>query len=74
MLIVNASLFMGINETKWLNEYNENGPIFYKRYVDDIFAVFEDENEATLFFEYLNKQHPNIKFTKENSENGLLTF
>ena len=35
----------------------------YKRYVDDIFCIVDDENVSSLFLEYLNKQHRNIKFT-----------
>ena len=50
------------------------GPKFYKRYVDDIFAVFENESEAQLFLDYLNTRHPNIKFTKEVNINGILAF
>ena len=69
-----ANLFMGINETKWLEEYHGTGPIFYKRYVDDIFAVFENELQSNSFFDYLNNRHPNITFTKENNENGQLPF
>ena len=52
-----ANLFMGVNETKWINDYEGNGPTFYKRYVYDIFAVFNDEKEANLF---LNTQTGNI--------------
>ena len=63
-----------MNETNWINDVEENGPTFYKRYVDDIFAVFKDENEANSFFDHINRQHPNIQFTKENSENGKLPF
>ena len=69
-----ANLFMGVNETNWLSEYEGVGPKFYRRYVDDIFAVFEHELEACSFFEYLNSRHPNIKFTKEYSKNGTLPF
>ena len=69
-----ANLFMGVNETEWLNNLGENKPKFYRRYVDDIFAVFEDEIAANSFFEYINGKHPNIKFTKENSKNGSLPF
>ena len=50
------------------------GAKFYKRYVDDIFAVSENESEAQLFLDYLNTRHPNIKFTKEDNTNGILAF
>ena len=39
-----------------------------------ISAAFNNENEATEFFNYLNGKHPNIKFTRENNNNGLLPF
>ena len=42
--------------------------------MDDIFCLFNDENDASLFLDYLNKQHPNIKFTTESENNGTLPF
>ena len=33
------------------------------RYVDDTLAVFENEEDADRFLNYLNSLHPNIKFT-----------
>ena len=69
-----ANLFMGYNETNWLSQYQGNKPSFYRRYVDDVFATFENEDDAELFFEYLNQRHPNIKFTKEFNNNGKLPF
>ena len=75
-----ANLFMGYNEGKWLSEFGGGGggggagPKFYTCYVDDIFAVFENESEGQLFLHYLNTRHPNIKFTKEYNINGTLAF
>ena len=60
-----ANLFMGHNETIWINQYVGKKPNFYKRYVDDIFASFDNETNAEEFFCYINSMHPNIKFTKE---------
>ena len=34
-----ANLFMGHHEKRWLENYN-SGIEFYRRYVDDIFALF----------------------------------
>ena len=56
-----ANLFMGHHENKWIENYKGNKPNYYKRYVDDIFAVFYSEDDANKFFEYLNFQHKNIK-------------
>ena len=69
-----ANLFMGYNETEWLKQYKGKKPLFYKRYVDDIFAVFENETDVDSFFEYLNRMHPNIKFTKEHNKDGKIPF
>ena len=38
-----ANIFTGFYEFKWLNDYNLNKPKFYLRYIDDILAVFGDE-------------------------------
>ena len=65
---------MGYHENIWINNYNNSKPIDYKRYVDAIFCVFNNEEEAMLFFEYLNEQHPNIKFTFELEQHGKLPF
>ena len=37
------------------------------RYVDDVFAVFENNNACLSFLSVLNTQHKNIKFTLEHS-------
>ena len=54
---------MGFYESKWLNEYNLNKPNFCLRYVDDILAAFDNEQDSLNFLDFLNKRHPNIKFT-----------
>ena len=35
----------------------------YLKYVDDILAVFDKEQDSLDFLNILNKKHPNIKFT-----------
>ena len=67
-----ANLLMGHHENNCLNNYEGQAPILYKRYVDDVFCLFNDKKEANLFLEYLNKQHPNIKFKDELEKNGSL--
>ena len=66
-----ANIFMGFHEFKWLNEYNLNKPKFYLRYVDDILAAFDNEQDSLNF---LNNRHPNIKFTIEKQNNHSITF
>ena len=53
---------MDFHESNWLNEYNLNRPKFYLRYVDDILAAFENEQDSLNFLSFLNNRHPNIKF------------
>ena len=69
-----ANLFLGHYENIWLNKYHGPSVLFYRRYVDDTFCVFNTENEALSFFEFLNTQHPNIKFTMEKQVNKILAF
>ena len=44
-----ANIFIWFHETKWLNEYNLNKPKVYLRYVDDILAAFDNEQDSLNF-------------------------
>ena len=44
-----ANIFVGFYESTWLNEYNLNKPKFYLRYVYDILAAFEKEQDSLNF-------------------------
>ena len=65
---------MGFHVSKWLNEYNLSKPKFYLRYVDDILAAFDNEQDSLNFLNFLNNRHPNIKFTIEKQINHSITF
>jgi len=69
-----ANLFLGHHENIWLKNYQGPSNLFYRRYVDIIFCVFDNENDAKLFFDLINSQHPNIKFTIEKEANKALVF
>ena len=56
-----ANIFMGFYESKWLNEYNLNKPIFYLSYCNDILTAFDNEQDSLTFLDFLNKGNPNIK-------------
>ena len=58
-----VNIFMGLHESKWLDEYNLNKPKFYLRHVDDILAAFDNEQDSLNF---LNNRHPNIEFIIKN--------
>ena len=38
-------------------------------YIGDIFGVFETKDHAVSFYNYINNQHRNIKFTMDNEKN-----
>ena len=44
-----ANIFMGLNKSDWLNEHDLNKPKFYLRYVDDILAAFDNEQDSLHF-------------------------
>jgi len=69
-----ANLFMGHHENIWLETYRVSKISFYRRYVDDTFFVFETEQDALLFFDFINTRHPNIRFTMEKEVDHKLPF
>ena len=70
-----ANIFLCYHESNWLeNCPKEFKPIFFRRYVDDTFAIFRNPDHVNKFLEYLNKQHPNMKFTHEAEEDSKLPF
>ena len=46
-------------------------PVFYRRYVDDIFALFCNKDEMDRFHSILNDAHLHLSFTKEMANNIL---
>ena len=69
-----ADIFMSDFENKVFDTFDGNLPLLYKRYVDEFFLVFNGRDDCELFYEYINKQHPNIKFTLDIEENECLPF
>ena len=69
-----ANLFMSIHEKKWIEDYKASPISFYKRYVDDIFCLMDNEIVAKQFLDYLNSKHVNIKFTMETEVNKTIPF
>ena len=69
-----AYLFMGHHEKSRLENYKDSKILIYRRYVDDIFCLLDNEHDAMPFFDYINAQHPNIKLTRKKQLNGKLLF
>ena len=50
-------------------------PKLWLRYVDDTFIIWQhSKQQLDNFFQHLNNQHSNIKFTMETEDQGSLPF
>ena len=75
VLITLHYYFISLKHNEYnLNEYNLNKPKFYLRYVDDILATFDNEQDLLNCLNFANNRHPNIKFTIEKQINHSITF
>ena len=70
-----ANAFLAHHETVWLEECPLSfAPIFFARYVDDIFVLMRSSEHVTKLAEYLSSKHPNIRFTFELENDNTLPF
>ena len=70
-----ANVFLSFYEIKWLEQCpKEFKLVFYRRYVNDIFVLFESAELLSKFRNYFNTCHPNMSFSFEQEKNGKLTF
>ena len=69
-----ANLFMGHNKNFWIENFQGTAPSYYRKYVDDIFSVFNNSFAAKEFLNYINTRHPSIKFTKDTEVNKIIPF
>ena len=61
-----ANIFFGFYEEKIFSQISK--PFTYFRYVDDIFAIFCNEEASENFFNQLSCLHPSLKFTFEREK------
>ena len=70
-----ANLFLSYHEEKWLSDCPvQFRPRYYRRYVDDVFLMFQNRSHVKKFQRYMNSRHQNIKFTVEEEENDSISF
>ena len=73
--LVLVNIFMCGFESNWLRDYpNDFKPVFYRRYVGDIFVLFPSPDYADKFKKYLLSKNPNINFSIEKEKDGCLPF
>jgi hypothetical protein len=66
-----ANWFVSKIENTILRQNIDYKPIIYRRYVDDVFALFQSTDQRDTFFSILNGAHPNLIFTMETSTTSL---
>ena len=70
-----TNLFLVYYERKWLeNCLRHSKPKFYRRYVDDIFLMFDKKDHVKKYSEYMDTCHCNIKSTVEDEQENKISF
>ena len=70
-----TNIFLCHHETTWLKNCPKSfKSVYYKRYVDDIFVLFEKPEQVSWFVNYTNKRHKNIKFLFETEKDNSFSF
>ena len=70
-----ANAFLWHHEMKWLEDCPLSFmPIFYARYVDDIFVLLRSAEHVTILAQYFSSKHPNINFTYEEENKNVQSF
>ena len=70
-----ANAFLSHCEKIWLEKCpQEIKPLFYRRYVDDIFVLFESQDRLIKFWDYFSGCYPNMSFSHEVERDGKLSF
>ena len=65
MAVAFGNIFMSAVETEIINK-SPHKPLMWKRFIDDIFSLWNvDKEQIDSFIELANNHHPTIKFTAE---------
>ena len=67
-----TNIFVGCQKTKLF--LNVKNPLIYQRYVNDTFAVFENEDDCEEFLSSLNFLHFSLCITFEKELNSSFPF
>lgn len=68
-----ADFYMANIETKLLQENRASNPVYYKRYIDDIIAIFKDKRHIELFKQRLSRSSV-LNFTHEEPAGNKFHF
>lgn len=65
-----ANIFMSVLFKNLLSSITEK-PILIKRYIDDVFLLWPNNQNLQKFFQSLNSFHPSIKFTTNHNNQSI---
>ena len=64
-----------LTHSDWLDSSPlEYRPLYYRRYVDDIFVLFKSSDHLKRFQSYLNSCHVSMSFTIETEQENKISF
>ena len=66
-----SNIFVSFHEQQLIKD---NSLIYYKRYVDETFAIFANNKDRDAFLSKLNGMHANLEFTWEKATKNKLAF
>ena len=70
-----SNSYLGHYEKEWLDNCRVHfKPIIWKRYVDDIFALFSSREHLQVFVDYINIQRKCLTFTSEAEKIKFFPF
>ena len=70
-----ANAFLSYYEKNWLNNCPRGfKPVFYQRYIYDIFLLFKSNDHLKHFQDFLNSCHSNMSFSMETEKENKLSF
>lgn len=70
-----ANIFLLLHEQNWIKNWSlQFQPVHYRRYVDDTIILFKSQSHITKFFNYLKRQHYQVKVTHETETDNKLPF
>ena len=65
-----ANIYMSILLREFLSTTPEK-PLYLKRYIDDIFILWPEKPNLTIFYQQIKSYHPQIKFTIAQSTTSV---
>ena len=75
LLSYHVNTFLSYHEKNWLNNCPQRfNPVFYRRYVDDIFILFRSNDHLKYFQHFLNSCHINMSFSIDTEKENKLSF